>query len=106
MPLSTSAKNGAEETAELEFDVDEMREALGVPALEARIEALEQLVGEQLTYMNYVDLSLQELQGEPVVTERLKYNVSRGGRLQFQRQRPPAPANLTNKALRLVTEDK
>ena len=107
MPTKTSANNGAEETAaELEFDIDEMREALGVPALEARIKALEALVGEQLTYINYVDLSLQELQGEPVVTERLKYNVGRSGRLEFQRQRPPAPANLTNRALKLVTEDK
>ena len=104
MNSKTSTKNGSEEAeVEFEFDIGELRQELGIPELEAENEALRALLGEVLTYINYVDLSLQELQGEGVVTERLKYNVGRGGRLQFQRERPPAPANLTRTALKLVT---
>lgn len=107
MPSSTLTKNGEEaEEVELEFPIDELRVALGVTELEAENAALRELLSELLTYVGYVDLSLQELQGEATVTERLKYNVNRGGRLQFQRERPPAPGNLTKTKLALVTEAK
>jgi hypothetical protein len=99
----TAPKNGEEaEQVEFQFDLDELREALGVPALEAEVEMLRSLLSETLTYINYVDLSLQELQGEGVVTESMQYNVGRGGRIQAQRRRPPAPPNLTKEKLELL----
>ncbi len=108
MTSNTSTKNGTEEETkpdfEFEFDLEELKAALGIPELLAENEALRSLQGELLTYINYVDRTLQELQGEPVVTEDLQYNVSRGGRLEFQRKRPPAPSNLTRTKLALVSK--
>lgn len=104
MPAETVAKNGHEEerAAELEFDLEELREALGINAIEAENKALRQVISELLTYTNYVDLSLQELLGEPVVSEQLQYNVAHGGRVTAQRKRPPAPANLTRAKLEMI----
>ncbi len=105
MTTNTLTKNGTEEDKpdfEFEFDLEELKAALGIPELLAENEAMRELLGEFLTYTNYVDRTLQELQGEPVVTEDLRYNVSRGGRVEFQRKRPPAPSNLTRTKLALV----
>jgi hypothetical protein len=105
MTSNTLTRNGQEEEAnqvEFEFDLVDLREALGIPELEAELESYRQLLSELLTYTNYVDLSLQELQGEGVVTETLRYNVARGGRVHVQRQRPPAPMNLTRAKLELL----
>lgn len=107
MTSNTSTKNGAAESeseVEFEFDIEEARVALGVAALEEEVNELRFLLGEALTYTNYVDLALQELRGEGVVTEDLKYNVRRGGRIEVQRVRPPAPANLTRTKLSLASK--
>ena len=107
MSTETMTRNGQKEQAqateaEFELDIEGLREALGINALEEENKALRELLSELLTYTNYVDLSLQELLGEPTVTETLQYNVARGGRVQVQRQRPPAPANLTRTKLEML----
>jgi hypothetical protein len=95
-----------ENQVEFELDFDELREELGINALEAENEALRELISEMLTYMNFVDLTVQELTGEPTVTERIAYNIPKGGRMQVQRERPPIPSNLSAQKLELVQKEK
>lgn len=91
-----------ENQVEFEFDLDELREQLKINELEKEVQTLRELLSEVLTYMNYIDLTVQELTGEPTVTERIAYNIPKGGRMQIQRQRPPIPSNLSAQNLEFV----
>ena len=100
MSSSQSTKNGQDEVQEvdLNIDIDDLRERLGVVALEQENVLLRQILNEWLAYVNIMDLALQELLGEPVVTEKMQYNVRRGGKVEIVRNRPPIPANLLQAA--------
>lgn len=95
-------KQNGENNAEIQIDIDDLREQLGINALEAENQALRELLSEWLSYMNLIDITVQELTGEPTVTERIKYNIPRGGRVQIQKHRPPIPANLAREKPQLV----
>lgn len=84
-----------------ELNVAELREAIGVPALlmrmeqlEAEVENLRELLAESLTYQNTIHRDLQELAGEPVVTEDLQAHIAPGGYLSFENHAPPVPGNV------------
>ena len=91
-----------ENQVEFEFDLNELIERLGIPEMESELQALRELLAEWLSYMNLVDLTVQELVGEPTVTERIAYNIPKGGRLEVQRHRPPIPSNLSAQTPALV----
>lgn len=91
-----------ESEVEFEFNLTDLREQLGIDELVAENKYLRELLGEILTYLNMVDLTVQELVGEPSVTERIKYNIPKGGRLQVQRERPPVPSNLAADELSIL----
>jgi hypothetical protein len=95
MATKTSAKNGQAEQSIMELDADEMREQLGIAAIEKELSNLRGLLSEILTYINQVDLSVQELGGDPVVTEIHRYNVREGGKIDLSVSRPSFPSNLT-----------
>lgn len=95
--MSTSkskTKNGQPPEVELDFDLDELREGIGIDALEARIAHLEQTLAEWLIYVNMVDERVQALGGEPTVTVKRKMNIGDDGEFELVRQRPPLPSNL------------
>jgi len=94
-------KDEQEETV-FELDISELREQLGIVALEKENEELRKLLAETVTYMNLIDLTVQEFAGEPTVTERIAYNIPKGGRMEAQRQRPPIPSNLSVQKFSLV----
>ncbi len=109
MNSSTSSKDGQEDVQELDLniDIDDLRERLGVVALEQENVLLRQILDEWLAYVNIMDLALQELLGEPIVTEKMQYNIRRGGKVEIVRNRPPFPANLVEAAPeRVATGDK
>ena len=95
---STKTKNSQppESEVELNFDLDELREEMGVVALEERIAQFEQILTEMLTYFNVLDERVQQLQGDPVVTARHQMNIGDDGRIEVLRQRPSLPSNLIN----------
>lgn len=97
-----SDNDNGDSQVEFEFDIDELRERLGIPEMESELKAIREILGEWLSYMNLVDLTVQELVGEPTVTERITYNIPKGGRLEMQRQRPPIPSNLSAQQPALV----
>lgn len=101
-----AGKQDEENDAEIQIDIDELREQLGINELEAENQALRELLSEWLSYVNLIDITLQELLGEPGVTERIQYNIPRGGRLEVQRHRPPIPANLAREKPQLVSKPK
>jgi hypothetical protein len=100
MSSSTLNKNGQDEVQEvnLDIDIDDLRERLGVVALEQENALLRQTLNEYLAYVNVIDLAVQELLGEPIVTEKMQYNIRRGGKIEISRSRPPIPANLLQAA--------
>lgn len=91
----SAIKNGQEDIG-LEIDVDVLREQLGIVALEEENRHLRELLGQILTYINQVDLAVQELNGDAVVTETHRYNVSRGGKVNLNISRPSIPSNLAD----------
>ncbi len=99
-------KQNDENPVELQFDIDDLREQLGINELEAENQALRELLSEWLSYMNLIDITVQELIGEPTVTERIQYNIPKGGRLEVQRHRPPIPANLAREKPQMVSKQK
>ena len=80
------------------IDIEDLRERLGVVALEQENAVLRQLLNDYLAYTNMIDLAVQELLGEPIVTEKMQYNIRRGGKVDILRSRPPIPANLLQAA--------
>lgn len=105
MSSKTSTKNGEGKENErvLELDADDLRERLGIVAIESELESFRQLLGQVLDYMNAIDLTLQELDGEPIVTETQRYNIRKGGRIDLTKIRPAVPANLVAKQPKLST---
>jgi hypothetical protein len=102
MNSQVSNNDNGDSPVEFEFDINDLREELGIPEIEAELASLRELLGEWLSYMNLVDLTVQELVGEPTVTESIAYNIPKGGRLEVQRQRPPIPSNLSEQSPALV----
>lgn len=95
-----------ENNYEFELNIEELRDELGITALENELAELRKLLAEWLSYVNLVDISVQELIGEPDITETLNYNIPKGGRLKVQRQRPPIPANLARERPQMVAVPK
>lgn len=87
---------------EFELDIDELRKQLGIDKILEENKALREMLSEWLSYVNLLDISVQELLGEPSVTERIQYNIPKGGRLEVQRHRPPIPANLAKEQPQLI----
>ena len=106
MSGSALTKNGEQNEADLELDIEEMRVQLGIVALEEEIAALREILSEWLTYFNAIDMTVQELTGERTVTERLAMNVRPGGNIDLTRHRPAIPANLVKKAPSQVAKKK
>lgn len=96
------AENDNQEETVFELDISELREQLGIVALEKENQELRELLAETVTYMNLIDLTVQEFAGEPTVTERIAYNIPKGGRMEAQRQRPPIPSNLSAQKFEFV----
>jgi len=97
----TSKNSKQTQEIEIPFDVDEMRDELGIPELEAEIDELKRTVatlqnsvGEWLVYMNLMDRRLQALSGEPEISETVTYVARSDGDVELQRHRPPIPASL------------
>jgi len=95
MTTKATTKNGHKQ-ADTEFvlDIAEMRDQLGINELEAKIELLNQILGEWLLYVNMVDERVQRLDAEPVMTKKHKLNIGADGSIELERQRPPLPENL------------
>lgn len=96
------AGKNEDNNVEFELNIDDLREELGINEILAEQEAMREMLSEWLSYINFLDISIQELLGEPSVTERLQYNIPKGGRLEVQRHRPPVPANLSREQPQLV----
>lgn len=100
MNTKISSKNDQDKVPEvnLDIDIEDLRERLGVIALEQENALLRQILSEWLGYLNIIDLAVQELLGEPIVTEKMQYNIRRGGKVDILRSRPPIPTNLLQAA--------
>jgi hypothetical protein len=95
MSGKTSTKNGQPvKEMEFEFDIEELREQLGIDALERELDTLREMFGEWLLYLNMMDERQQRLEGEPVLTAKHKLNKGPDGRFDIERSRPPLPDNL------------
>lgn len=95
MTSKQSVKNGQEvNETEFVFDVEEMREQLGINELEMKLDIMNELLGEWLLYINMVDERLQRLDAEPVITAKHKLNIGSDGRMELERHRPALPDNL------------
>lgn len=91
-----------EQVTEIEMNADEWREALGVTALEQKVDLLEQqleasrqLLGEYITYCNVLHRDVQRLSGEPVVTKDVQAHVHPDGSVEMEARLPPIPGNVT-----------
>ena len=85
----------------VEIDGNEMTEELGITQLEeevnglrSRVAYLEAVLTDVLTYINAVDLRVQQLNGEPVVSGELLMHMSNGG-LNVTFNRPEVPGALS-----------
>ena len=95
MTSKQSVKNGQEvNETEFVFDVEEMREQLGINELEQKLDIMNELLGEWLLYVNMIDERQQRLEAEPVITVKHKLNVGSDGRMEIERHRPALPDNL------------
>jgi len=97
----TMTKNGqAEKETEvnLEVDIDELRVMLGINALENQIASLQETFAQWLTYVNMVDMRIQELSGEKVVTQTHRFTFGPDGNLELRRSKPVLPENLVKRA--------
>ncbi|MHA2231805.1 MAG: hypothetical protein ACXAB4_04880 [Candidatus Hodarchaeales archaeon] len=88
--------------AQLEIDAGELREQLGIEALEEEIAVLRDIIGQWLTYINVLDKRVQELAGEGTISETLRFNVNPGGKVQTDRVKPALPSNLLENAPKMV----
>ena len=108
MPLQNSVKEGRNgqpvQEAELELNIDDLRAELGLDAIEERMDQLEALFTEWLTYLNMVDERLQRLDAQPVVTTKTKMNIGSDGRVELERLKPELPANVMAQAPRSRNE--
>ena len=91
---------------EFELDINDLREQLGIDEILKEQRAIREMLSEWLSYVNLLDISVQELLGEPSVTERIQYNIPKGGRLEVQRHRPPIPANLAREKPQMIPKPK
>jgi hypothetical protein len=95
MTSKKSAKDD-QKTKETEFvfDIEEMREQLGIDALELKLDILTEQFTEWLLYVNMLDERQQRFEAEPILTAKHKPSTGPDGRIEIERHRPPLPDNL------------
>jgi hypothetical protein len=103
MAKDESVDNGS---VEFQLDIHELREQLGIDEIEQTIAGLQDVLGQWLTYVNLLDKRVQELSGEAIISENLRFNVNPGGKVQTQKRKPALPSNLLENAPQMVPTTK
>lgn len=70
---------------ELQVDVEEMRKAMGVDDMEARLNSLETAFNSLLAYTYQLEQQIEALEGEPIVKGELRGSMSPNGQLSVRR---------------------
>lgn len=95
MASKKSAKDGQKENeTEFVLDIEQLREELGINALEQKFDILNEQFGEWLLYVNMLDERQQRFEAEPILTAKHKSHTGPDGRIEIERHRPSLPDNL------------
>jgi len=98
MASKKSAKDDQNENeTEFVLDMNELREGLGIDALEQKLDTLTEQFTEWLLYVNMLDERQQRFEAEPILTAKHKPSTGPDGRIEIERHRPPLPDNLLAK---------